>query len=137
MALDLTYPNIVGLFGNHNIPGRTESRAFLGWFLENYFRLDETESQDRIFDGNDDKGVDGIYIDDNLELVSIFQTKLVQNDKKTLGDTALKEFAGTLDQFKTRAGVEHVIATTTNVELRELLKTHDVPALVEKGYAVK
>ena len=136
MPLDLTYPNIVGAFGNHNIPGRTESRAFLGWFLEHYYRLEETEAQDAICDGFDDKGVDGIYIDENLEKITVFQTKLVQNDKKTLGDTALKEFSGSLDQFKTRASVEHVIATTTNIELRELLKSHDVAALVDKGYSV-
>lgn len=136
MSLDLTYPKIISLFGKHNIPGRTESRAFLGWFLENYYRLEEGESQDAICDGMDDKGVDGIYIDDNLERIVVFQTKLFQSEKKTLGDTALKEFAGSIDQFKSRTTVEHVISTTTNVELRELLKAHDVAGLVEKGFVV-
>ncbi len=60
----------------------------------------------------------------------------MQNVVKTLGDTLLKEFSGTLDQFKTRSSVEHVIATTSNIELRELLKSYDVGLLIEKGYTV-
>jgi hypothetical protein len=131
MALDLTYPNIVPLFGAHNVPGRLESRAFLGWFLENYFRLEESEAQESVCDGPDDKGVDGIYVDANLERVVIFQTKLLQNPKKTLGDSVLKEFAGSLAQFASRERIEHVISTTTNKELAALLKDENVAARVE------
>src|SRR5690242_267592 len=112
MPIDLSYPKIVDNFGRHNIPGRTESRAFLGWFLENYYRLEEADAQDAICDGFDDKGIDGVYVDDNLEKITVFQTKLIQNEKKTLGDVALKEFAGSIDQFKSKEKVDRIAATT-------------------------
>src|SRR3546814_11417534 len=96
-ALDLSYPAILKLFGNHLIAGRVEARALLGWFLENYYRLDETDAQDAICDGPDDKGVDGIFVDENIERIVVFQTKLRQNGTKTLGDGDLKQCAGTLD----------------------------------------
>ena len=72
------------------------------WFLKNYYRLDEINAVDAVCDGMDDKGIDGIYVDHNLETVDVFQCKLVQNATKTLGDTQLKEFVGTLSQFATR-----------------------------------
>jgi hypothetical protein len=136
MPIDLSYPKIVDNFGRHNIPGRTESRAFLGWFLENYYRLEEADAQDAICDGFDDKGIDGVYVDDNLEKITVFQTKLIQNDKKTLGDVALKEFAGSIDQFKSKEKVDRVAATTTNAELAGILKERNVADLVDKGYEV-
>lgn len=135
--LDLSYPAILANFGPHLITGRTESRAFLGWFLENYYRLDEVDAQDAICDGPDDKGIDGIYVDANLERIDVFQTKLYRNDKKTLGDAALKEFAGSLDQLRSKALIDQLLSTTGNIELRELLKAADVAALVEKGYGIR
>jgi hypothetical protein len=53
------------------VPGRTEARAFLAWFLEHYYRLEETDAQDAVCDGPDDKGVDGIYVNTNLERIEI------------------------------------------------------------------
>ena len=135
--LDLSYPNILVLFGTHLIPGRVESRAFLGWFLENYYRLDETDAQDAICDGPDDKGIDGIYVDGNLERIVVFQSKLRQNIDKTLGDTDLKEFAGTLDQLRTRAAIEKLQQTTGNNELKQLIIESDIATLIEKGYEIR
>jgi len=135
--LKLAYPEILLLFGTHLVPGRTESRAFLGWFLEHFYRLEETDAQDAICDGPDDKGIDGIYIDLNLERIDVFQTKLYQNTKKTLGDVALKEFSGSLDQLRTREAIENLISTTANTELKELLREADVAGLVEKGFSVR
>lgn len=135
--LNLIYPDILKNFGRHLVEGRTESRAFLGWFLEHYYRLDETEAQDAICDGPDDKGIDGIYVDSNLERIDVFQTKLYQKENKTLGDVALKEFVGTLSQLSTKEAIENLVATTGNLELRELIKASDVIGLIEKGYKVR
>jgi len=135
--LDLTYPNILALFGSHLIPGRTETRAFLGWFLENYYRLEETDAQDAICDGVDDKGIDAIYVDENWERVVVFQSKLRQNIDKTRGDTDLKEFAGSLDQLKSKAAIEELGNSTGNHELKQLLIESDVANRVEKGYEVR
>jgi hypothetical protein len=64
--LQLSYPAILRLFGAHMVKERTESRALLAWFLENYYRLDEMEVGECICDGRYDKGIDGIYVNDQL-----------------------------------------------------------------------
>jgi hypothetical protein len=135
-SLKLEYPSILDSIKSCLVPGRTESHAFLVWFLQYYFRLDETEAQESVCDGPDDKGVDGIYIDENLETVFIFQCKLVQNAKRTLGDTALKEFVGTLSQFRDPNTIGDIAATTANTELAKLLTSANVAKLVDDGFAI-
>lgn len=135
-TLDPTYPAILTPIKTCHVTGRTESHALLVWFLQHYFRLDELESQETVCDGPDDKGVDGIYVDNNLETVFIFQCKLVQNPAKTLGDTQLKEFVGSLDQFRNPVKVTEIAETTANIELSRLLTTENVAQLITDGFAV-
>lgn len=135
--LDLRYPAILEHFGTHKLPGRTESRAFLGWFLENYFRLEALRVEDSICDGPDDKGIDGIYVDETLEVVYVFQTKLFQNATKTVGDSALREFSGTLGQLESADDVRALANSTGNTELSNLLEDEDVAGEIEAGYQVR
>ena len=60
--LPLKYPALKALLAGHAMKQRTESRQFLAWFLENYYRLEDTELEDCICDGTDDKGIDGVYV---------------------------------------------------------------------------
>lgn len=135
--LTLDYPAILDHFGKHHVPGRLESRAFLGWFLENYFRLEQSLVDDAICDGPDDKGIDGLYVDTTLEVIYVFQTKLFQNVARSLGDSTLKEFAGTLTQLEDGAAVERLEQTTGNVELRGLIREEKLASRVRSGYEVR
>ena len=81
--LDLSYPNLLTTFGEHAMKERTESRQFLAWFLEHYYRLEETEASDCICDGFYDKGVDGLYVDDHLGKVDVFQAKISRSKKRS------------------------------------------------------
>ena len=128
--LDLSYPNLLHVFGEHAMKERTESRQFLAWFLENYYRLEETEVSDCICDGPYDKGVDGIYVDDHLGQIDILQAR-ISKTHKTLGDVALKEFAGTLTQFSDSESVQGVAETTENKELAALIKEARVAEKIE------
>jgi hypothetical protein len=119
------------------VKGRTESRAFLIWFLENYFRLDDVTSYDSICDGPDDKGIDGIYLDENLERIDVFQSRLLQRTDKGLGDTQLKEFVGTLSQFSDSSTVAKLAESTGNDELKKLILSSNIPDKIEKGYSVR
>jgi hypothetical protein len=83
---DLKYDQLVKLVAPYNIEGRTESAAFLRWFLENKVRLEETDADDAICDASNDRGIDGIVVNDLNEQVLIFQSKITQNDDRTLGD---------------------------------------------------
>lgn len=134
--LDLSYPAILSNFGSHLVSGRTEARAFLAWFLEHYYRLEETDAQDAVCDGPDDKGVDGIYVDENLERIEILQSKLFQNQTKTLGDTTLKEFVGSIDQFRSADSIERIAATTSNTDLARLIRDKNLATLLNDGFEV-
>ena len=136
-TVDLDYPHILDVIEPCLIEGRTESHSFLVWYLRHYFRLDATESLDTVCDGPDDKGIDGIYVDENLESIVIYQCKLVQNPTKTLGDRVLREFVGTLAQFQNPSQIADIVRTTTNHELARLLKSTDVATKVSNGYAVR
>jgi len=107
------------------------------WFLENYYRLDEFLVQDCVCDGSDDKGIDGIYVDHNNQTIDVLQSKLFRNSSKTLGDTDLKEFIGTLSQFTDPDNIRNIITTTRNNDLANLLRSEDVASLIEKGYSIR
>lgn len=137
-SLDLNYPGILNSIQPFLAGRRTESEAFLIWFLEHIYRLEETEAYDAVCDGPDDKGVDGVYIDDNLERVDVLQSKLVKSARgKTLGDVQLKEFVGTLAQFQDPEKVLDIAQTTSNIELSKLLLSNDVPKKIKNGYVVR
>ncbi len=120
--LNADYPTIIPLFANHVIKGRTESASFLIWYLENYYRLDTQEAVDSVCDQNGDKGVDGIYIDEANQTIDILQIKISQNPSRTIGDTALKEFYGTLSQFNSKESVQNLIDTAGTAQVVGLVK---------------
>lgn len=137
MAVDLTYPNLLKVIAAEISAGHSESRAFLAWFLKHIYRLDDNHADDAVCDGPDDKGVDGIYIDEETETIVVFQSKLVQSANKTLGDVALKEFVGTLSQLKDTDEIRDMADSTENVELRGLLTSSEVADKVENGWVVR
>jgi len=109
----------------------------LAWFLENYYRLEDFDALDCVCDGPDDRGIDGIYVDDNLGTVDVLQSKLLQNNAKTIGDASLKEFVGTLAQFHDPSYVEDVKKTTSNHELAALISERRIADKVKQGYEVR
>lgn len=107
--IDLDYSNLLNLIKPFRIQGRTDSTAFLHWFLVNIYRLERMQVDSIVCDGHGDKGIDGIYINDSEGLIDIFQSKIVQKSSKTLGDNQLKEFRGSLQQLTTDDGIDALI----------------------------
>ncbi|HMD86575.1 MAG TPA: AIPR family protein [Terriglobia bacterium] len=134
--LQLTYPAIKKLIATQAVSQRTESRQCLAWFLENYYRLEETEIDDCICDGIDDKGIDGIYVNEQLAQIDVFQSRIKTKPAKTLGDTDLREFYGSLSQFNSERSVRNLEATTGNKELRRTLKDNEIAKKVGENYKV-
>lgn len=135
--MDLNYPGLLTVISSELAPGRTESHGFLLWFLKNYYRLDDIDAADAVCDGFDDKGIDAVYIDNNLETIDVFQSKLVQNPARTLGDTQLREFVGALAQLRDPATVDQIAATTSNTELSKLLRSENVSTKIADGFTVR
>lgn len=135
MAIDVDYPALLNLFPQHIAPKRSESASFLIWYLENYYRLDTLEAVDSVCDSRGDKGVDGIFINDNDQTITVFQSVISQRVGRTIGDTTLKEFSGTLTQFKDAESAEatlqgaaapQLVALAKRIDLFKKLATHTV-----------
>ena len=137
MPLDISYNSLQELVQPYLGGPRTESRAFLAWFLENVYRLEPTQAEDCVCDGPDDKGVDGIYADHQNNRIDIFQSKISQVDTRTIGDTTLKDLVGTLAQFDSETATRAVQESTGNTELRNRLEDDDIANLIGQGWDVR
>lgn len=124
--IDLTYPAMLSLFPEHLARGRSESASFLIWYLINYYRLDPVDATDSVCDQGGDRGIDGIFVNDNEQTVTIFQSKISQSDRSSIGDASLRTFAGALGQFATPEAVNEMIAKGGNNQLANLLRRLDI-----------
>ena len=124
--LNLAYPQILELFREYLDPNRNESASFLIWYLENYYRLDPVEAVDSVCDQKGDKGVDGMFVNDNDETITIFQSQISQKPNTTLGDADLKQFYGTISQFTTPDRITHLIKTAGQTHVGILAKHLDL-----------
>lgn len=135
---DLSYGNLTKkLLKAYEKRAATDSARFLRWFLENIYRQDPQEADDACVDKKQDKGVDGILVNDVIDTVFVFQSKVKQNEKATLGDTDLKEFLGTLTQFSTEETIQVILDGSANPELKSALQRHRVKEKIAAGYAVE
>ena len=123
--MDLSYPEILKLFPEHRDPKRSESASFLIWYLENYYRLDPQEAVDAVCDQHGDKGIDGIFVNESIQTIVVFQSKISQKNT-TVGDTSLKEFAGTLTQMADAESVNKLIGSAGRAEVAGLTKRLDI-----------
>jgi hypothetical protein len=124
--LDLKYPALLNNFQKFIDPARSESASFLIWYLENYYRLDAQDAVDAVCDQRGDKGVDGIYVNSSDESIVILQTTISQKGNSTIGDKPLREFAGTLTQFRDAASITALIASAGKQRLAALIKELDL-----------
>lgn len=136
-ALNVQYPDLLDLLTPYLAPKkRSESASFLIWYLANYYRLDEVDATDAVCDQTGDKGVDGIYVNEGTGTIDILQSKISQKPKATIGDTQLKEFAGTLGQFSSKANLQKLLDGAGEAEVGHLIKRLGLLELIE-NYEVR
>ncbi|HYJ84459.1 MAG TPA: AIPR family protein [Pyrinomonadaceae bacterium] len=132
---DFTYPAILDLFPQHIAEGRNLSASFLIWYLENYYNLDAQEATDCVCDRRGDKGVDGIFVNDNDRTITIFQATIIQNETdqqvRRIGDKAIREFDGTVNQFATPESIQAVLDSGLPSELANLINKSDLKNKIE------
>jgi hypothetical protein len=124
--LDIIYPAILDLFPQHLSPKRSRSASFLIWYLENYYRLDTQAAVDSVCDFRGDKGVDGIFVNDNDRTITIFQATIIESDTKTIGDKTLRGFDGTVNQFRSAETIQLLLESKPSVQLASLIKRLDL-----------
>jgi hypothetical protein len=126
---DFSYPSILDAIAPFSATGRSESASFLIWYLVNMYRLDDIEAVDAVCDQKGDKGVDGIYVNEGNGTIDVFQCRVFQSDKK-VGDTALKEFSGTLTQFASPQSIENILNSAGDIALTRLIKNTNLISLL-------
>ncbi|EQD40610.1 hypothetical protein B1B_14857, partial [mine drainage metagenome] len=112
---------------------RTESAALLAWFLAVVWRIEPEDVDDAICDGQGDKGIDGMLVDDELGEITLLQAKHKANFDGRQGDKDLRDLVGASAYFASEASVQGLLAANPNVELRRLLSRLDVQAKVAAG----
>jgi hypothetical protein len=105
---------------------RADSSAFLLWFLENFFRLDKQNAVDCICDQTNDKGIDGIYVDEEDEIIFLFQSKYSPKNNNKQGDNDLRNFVGAREWFISETAVQKLIDSTASNELKSLVKRSSI-----------
>ncbi len=116
---------------------RDDNSAFLIWFLKNIFCLSEQESVDSVCDGSRDKGIDGIWVDDDEEEIFVFQSEFSPSDDRDTGDSKIREFSGVSTWFTSEDQIKLLIIGLINAELKQRLSILKIEEKVEKGYDVK
>lgn len=114
--------------------GLGESAAFLVWFLENVYRLEETDARDAVCDHQNDKGIDGIYVDHNNEEIHFLQAKIRQKDHGKVGDVGPKNLMGSVAQFSSSDKVSTILSGNADDELKRLINRVQLSQMVEDGY---
>lgn len=128
--IDLAYSSIVEYISPFHDPKRSESASFLIWYLLNYYNLDEVEAVDCVCDSRGDRGIDGLYVNENLGTIDVFQAKLFQTSNSRIGDKLLREFVGSITQLATLSGLDEITNNSPNSELSRLIQRQKVKELI-------
>ena len=104
------------------------------WFLENVYRLEETDARDVACDHSNDKGIDGIYVDHNNEEIHFLQAKIRQSDTGRIGDVGPKNLMGSVAQFNAADNVKTILSGNADDELKRLIVRVHLADMVAAGY---
>lgn len=132
LVINLDYPGILDLLREHLDPKRSESASLLIWYFENYYRLDRLEATDAVCDQKGDRGVDGIFVNESEQTITIFQARISQRSDRSVGDSALREFAGTITQFATPESLHALTASASGsgAQLASLIRRLDLASKI-------
>lgn len=131
MSLNFDYPEINTLTAEHAAKRRADSAALLIWYLQHYYRLDPLEATDHVCDKGGDKSIDGIFVNDNDETVTVFQARIRQNNRP-MGDADLKTFAGAMSQFQSSEALQLLMESAGDAAIVSLIKRLDLLAKIDE-----
>ncbi|CAM3691365.1 AIPR family protein [Litorimonas haliclonae] len=117
--------------------GKPTHKKFLRWFLLYVLGIDETAADDAICDGPNDKGIDGIFVDDDNEDIIFMQSKVKERSKSKIGDKFIREFHGSYSHLNTSKTIKKFMEGTPNQDLAKLINDKKIGELIDRGYTVK
>jgi hypothetical protein len=118
------------------LTGRHASSSFLMWYLHNFFRIEEDDAISAVCDSPNDKGIDGIYVDEDEEEVHLFQAKFSSDYARDQGDNDLRNFVGARQWFNSETTIEALLSSTASEELKALVIVSNVFERISQEYPV-
>lgn len=112
---------------------RTASTALLAWFMEAVWRIEPEDVEDSICDGGGDKGIDGLFVNDDENEITIFQSKHRAKPGALQGDQDLRNLIGAAAYFASSESVDGLLASKPNVELQKLVERLRIRERVTQG----
>lgn len=114
------------------------------WFLRNGLGLDDIDAYDHVCDGDDDHGVDGIYVESResdlgtgpLRTVVLFQSRY-PTSPKNVGVKDIRDFIGAAQNFQSSKTVKELLGGRLGAELRALINRYGLPGLFDRGARVR
>lgn len=122
MNIEQFYSRMRQEVSGYSNPTRESASAFLIWFLINYYRMEPQDAIDSVCDHTNDKGIDGIVVDEEEETIYLFQSKFSPTDTQSQGDNDLRNLIGAKSWFQNEETVQNLIDSTAHHELKSLVK---------------
>ena len=139
------FARLQGVADPSEAEGLTKPRSILLlWFLRNGLGLDDIDAYDHVCDGDDDQGIDGIYVETRetdlatspLRTIVLFQSRYPMS-AKNVGVKDIREFIGAAQNFQSTQSVNKLLSETLQPELRVLIRRYGLPELFNKGARVR
>lgn len=111
--------------------GLTKERAILLlWFLRNVMGIDDLEAYEYVCDGDNDQGIDGLFLEaatesNEMDTLVVFQSKY-PTSLKNIGVSDVRSLVGTAAPLRTLNGYLSLTGEALEPELRALLGRFDV-----------
>lgn len=131
MELQAAYDLIASVAKPTESEGLKKERSILLlWYVRNALGIDDLEAYEYICDGDHDKGVDGMVLNEAregeaLDTLTILQSKYPLSAKNA-GESDVRDLIGMLAPFESVEGLETLLKGKVEPELRELIERFDV-----------
>lgn len=110
--------------------------AFVSWFIETNFGIDEQKILNSICDGTHDKGVDAVIIDDIEKKVTIIQSKFERaGNKVQIKEAEIKLLASVKEYFNSKKALDAAIKKGNDIAKRLLINAFDT--IRKKAYSLE
>lgn len=138
MGLQDDYELLAGLANVAEAGGLTKERAILLlWYLRSVMGIDDLDAYEYVCDGDDDGGIDGLYLedsggDDEHVTLVIFQSKYPIGPNQ-VGRTSIESLVAAADKFETADGLRTFLQGSVEPQLRLLIDRFGLLQLLSNG----
>ena len=125
--LDVIKSEITQKYYQQNFPN--DGQRFVAWYLRNIHLLDQRQAKDAVTDGQNDKQIDGVYIDEDEQKIYIIQGKYYISE--SVDAEPVREVISSWSQFHDLAKLQENANSKLKTKISEI-----ATALEEDSYCI-